>query len=83
MSESASTSEEQIKVGYSRLLFHEISPEKLKVLSDFYNATVAEYKKDNVSVQKVVNDKKGTPEQAALVLVANALLNLDEVIMKE
>jgi len=83
MMQSGATSSEQIKDGYSRVLFHEISAEKLKVMSDFYEQTLAEYKKDGDSVQKVTNDKNGKPEQAAMVLVANALLNLDETITKE
>jgi hypothetical protein len=83
MMKTGSTPEEQINAGYSRLLFHEISPEKLKVLSDFYDQSVTAYAKDAEAVQKVTNDKNGKPEQAAMVLVANALLNLDEVIMKE
>jgi hypothetical protein len=83
MLKNASTPDDQIRHGYKRVLFREISNEKLSVLRNFYNETLSTYKKDPAALQKIIKDKSTTPETAAMILVANVLLNLDEVIMKE
>lgn len=75
--------EEQIKSGYSRVLFRDISNEKLQVLNKFYHEALTAYQKDPKAVKALTKDDSATPHFASMILVANALLNLDEVIMKE
>ncbi len=72
--------EEQIRAGYRMILFDEISEVKLLALKKLYLEAVATYRRD----QKLKEDlmKGGTSEGAAMILVANALLNLDETINK-
>ena len=56
---------------------------KLTVLEGLYSEALNEYKKDKSAAVKITADKNATPELAAMTIVANALLNLDEVITKE
>jgi hypothetical protein len=53
------------------------------VLKDLYDDALKDYKEDKVAASKLTADKNATPEWAAMTIVANALLNLDEVITKE
>ena len=67
-----------------QLLFKPISPQKLQALQTLYNTAYATYTKDSEATCEIigVNTEHNNPETAALVVVANALLNLDEVITK-
>ncbi|HEY0655528.1 MAG TPA: DUF1553 domain-containing protein [Chryseosolibacter sp.] len=80
---SAKTPEEQIRAGYSQILFRDISDEKLDVLKKFYDEALATYEKNPVAVLELTKDTSALPHDAAMIMVANAMLNLDEVIMKE
>ncbi|RYZ62100.1 MAG: DUF1553 domain-containing protein, partial [Chitinophagaceae bacterium] len=75
---------EWIGNGYEQLLFKPISPQKLQALQTLYNTAYATYTKDSEATCEIigVNNEHNNPETAALVVVANALLNLDEVITK-
>jgi hypothetical protein len=83
MKEAGKNPEDQIRDGYSRILFREISPEKLQVLNKFYQEALATYRQNTAAVYELTNTKSSTPHDAAMIMVANAMLNLDEVIMKE
>ena len=74
----------QISKGYELLLFKSISPAKLNALSSLYTTAYNKYKNDPKNTCEIigVNDPHNNPETAALVIVANALLNLDEVVTK-
>lgn len=74
---------EQIGEGYRMLLFHSIADKKLEILTDLYNESVSEFKKDRSSTERLTGEKNASPELAAMTVVANAMLNLDEVITKE
>jgi hypothetical protein len=80
---SAENPKDQIKNGYAMLVFRDISDEKLDVLNRFYTDALTTYAKDKSAAVKLTQDAKATAHDAAMVMVANALLNLDEVIMKE
>lgn len=73
----------RIRSGYALLVFKDISPAKLKILENLYQDALGDYKTDVEAPAKLVNEKEATPELAAMTVVANALLNLDEVITKE
>ena len=56
----------------------------LSVLLKLYDQSLQKFKKDKDKTCEMIgeNDQHNNPETAALVVVANALLNLDEVITK-
>jgi len=74
----------QIQKGYELMMYKPISETKLKALVELYNKSVGKFKKDeNAGCEMIgVMDKHYNPETAALVVVANALLNLDEWLNK-
>jgi len=74
----------QIGKGYEMMTYKSISNGKLQVLEDLYNKAVVEFKSDDERTCEMigVNNEHNNPETAALVVVANAMLNLDEVVMK-
>jgi hypothetical protein len=83
MMANQSNPKDQIKVGYKRLLVRDISPKKLDVLFALYNKALNEYKKDTQAAITLTANKKASPQLAAMTVVANAMLNLDEVLTKE
>ncbi|HEX6891128.1 MAG TPA: hypothetical protein VF141_10545, partial [Chryseolinea sp.] len=74
---------EQIRAGYRNILIRDISDQKLDVLEGLYDDALKEYRQDKVAATKLAAERNATPELAAMTIVANALLNLDEVITKE
>jgi hypothetical protein len=75
---------EQISNGYQMMLYKKIPANRLKVFEDLYQLSLKEFKLDAKSTAAFMGNKSQTakPEDAALVMVANAMLNLDEVITK-
>jgi mono/diheme cytochrome c family protein len=70
--------------GYGITTLKTASPEKLKILENLYDTAYRRYKSDPETGCEMigVNDRHNNPETAAMVVVAGALLNLDEVITK-
>jgi hypothetical protein len=83
MMAEGSSSGERIDAGYKALTFKSIAENKLNVLNGLYNEALKKYTANEEDCKKMIADKKAQPELAAMTVVANALLNLDEVIMKE
>lgn len=83
MTQQKAEPKEQIRAGYKSILVHDIAAEKLDVLEGLYNEAIKEYKGDKLAAAKITASQRATPELAAMTIVANALLNLDEVITKE
>lgn len=79
-----SNSRSKISKGYEMILYKTIPQNRLKVFEDLYTKAFGEFNKNAVSVSAFMGDKqkKYKPEEAAMVLVASAMLNLDEVITK-
>ncbi len=75
---------QQIIRGYELATGHAITQSELAVLMDLYNKGLAKFKtdKDKTCEMIGVNDEHNDPGTAALVVVANAILNLDEVVTK-
>ncbi|MBL7739680.1 MAG: DUF1549 domain-containing protein [Chitinophagaceae bacterium] len=82
--EAGNNIQQQITKGYEWMLYKPLPQAKLRVLTELYIKTVNEFKKDAESTCEVAgfNDEHNNPNDAALVVVANAMMNLDEVIMK-
>jgi hypothetical protein len=83
MSFDSLAADASIASGYGLLLFREIPNTKLAILKQLYQDALGVYSKDSAAVHAVTKDKNGSQELAAMTVVATALLNLDEVIMKE
>ncbi|HEY9486734.1 MAG TPA: DUF1553 domain-containing protein, partial [Chryseosolibacter sp.] len=83
MMDANASAEKAIATGYRLLTFKDIPPKKLEILDELYDQALNEYEKDTAAVRAITTDDKGKQELAAMTVVANALLNLDEVVMKE
>ncbi|HLP35735.1 DUF1553 domain-containing protein [Lacibacter sp.] len=75
---------QQISKGYEQMMYKPISKEKLKALTDLYTQALQTFSKDKLKACEVIgmDSKHNNPETAALVVVMNAMLNLDEWITK-
>jgi hypothetical protein len=82
MKEKSTDINEQIRFGYRTILFKEIPERKLAILARLYNETAGN-KKDGAAISKTVNNMENTAVADPAFIVAQALLNLDEVITKE
>lgn len=74
--------EQQIKAGYKMLLVRELPEKKLEILHGLYQKALKDYRSDTTATMKLTADEN-SPQLAAMTVVANALLNLDEVLTKE
>lgn len=82
--EGGRSSVNQIKKGYELLMYKPIAPAKLQALAGLYQDALKEYKdKPKQAAELLAVNDTVKPEQAALVVVANAMLNLDEIITKD
>jgi hypothetical protein len=74
----------QIQQGYKAMMYKPITEKKLQALTNLYTTSLEEYKKNKTAASKMLGDKKknALPEDAAMVVVANAMLNLDEWVNK-
>lgn len=74
-----------ISAGYERLMLRAPNPEKMAAFTDLYLAAEDRFCEDAQAMESTVADDyktAATPRLAALTLVANALLNMDEWITK-
>ncbi len=58
------------------------APEKIQPLVSLYQKALAILQKDKPGIPKLMGEPSATPEDAAMAIVANAVLNLDEFVMK-
>ena len=77
---------DQIKKGYELATYQPINEEGIAVLEKLYQKSLNTYKKDNAAacdmLDNSMGDQKTAPEMAALTVVANSILNMDELITK-
>ncbi len=77
--------EGQIKKGYQLATYKNIQQNSLQALVKLYNNALLSFKNDPKKAVEFLGKKetdKAIPEMAALAVVANAMLNLDELLMK-
>ncbi len=75
--------EKGITKGYEKATLSPITPEKLEALKDLYEASLSEFdNKEAISGNFFTLKEPPTPKQAALTVVANAIMNLDEFLSK-
>src|SRR5579871_2605849 len=82
--EAGSNVEREISRGYELALNKNISPTKLQALKKLYDEAYDKMKDDKDKTCEMIGEmnENDNPETAALVVVANAMLNLDELITK-
>ncbi len=72
-----------IRYGYEKATYSKISPEKLEILKQLYKTALAEFKNAGESNKAFQNFGMETNAQlAAMTVVANAIMNLDEFLSK-
>jgi hypothetical protein len=76
----------QIQKGYEMMMYKPISPIRQKALVDLYTTALNKFKKDKKARQAIVGlkelEKGSNAETAAMVIVAGAMLNMDEWLNK-
>ncbi len=75
---------QKISKGYEWMLFKQIPEAKLNVFVNLYNKALNEFKNDKVRTCEMIGlmNEHNNAETAAMVVVANAMLNLDEIVTK-
>lgn len=73
-----------IAFGYQKLMLHPITPNKQRALQNLYDQALSNFKSNPTDLSKfyTLEGEKPTPEKAAMTIVANAMLNLDEFLTK-
>ena len=75
--------DESISEGYEKATYSKITPEKLDVLKELYQKSLNEFESNKEAVgQFLYFDGNPNPNLAALTVVANAIMNLDEFLTK-
>jgi hypothetical protein len=82
--ESGSDVQQQIKGGYLRATNHTISITSLEALLKLYNSAFSQFNNNPEKTCEMLGgmSRENRPETAALTVVANAILKLDEVLTK-
>jgi len=82
--ETSKNVNDQIKRGYELATGHAIDEKDLSILEDLYKNALEKFDRDKDKTCEMigVNDEHNNPETAALIVVTNAILNLDEVVTK-
>lgn len=72
----------QIGKGYELAMYKPPSPEKIWVLEKLYNNALQRFRADEIKMKAMAGNKKQDAATAALVVVAGAMMNLDEFITR-
>lgn len=82
--EAGNSVTKQISTGYKLATNHAINDRQIKALKNLYNAAYNKFKNDPVKTCEMIGEMRNdtNAETAALTVVANAILNLDEVVTK-
>ena len=72
-----------ISKGFEWATLHPIDEKSLRTLTGLYNTALEAYKRTPAKSKQILGEtSEPNPEMAALTIVANAILNLDEVVTK-
>jgi hypothetical protein len=88
MEKSGSKLEDQLRQGYELAVFKSPSAAKLAIIQDLYIKANRHYEANPTELAAFLGERNSaeSPDKvhkAALVVVANAIMNLDEFVMKE
>ncbi len=75
---------QQIKTGFKLATYHDIDDKSLAALTNLYNTAYSQFKNDADKTCEMIGGMgiHTNAQTAALAIVANAILNLDEVVTK-
>ena len=79
------TVQDQLSAGYAYVMLRKPAPAKLVLLQTFYTDALRRYRHQPKQAALALGEKtplSDSPHRAALMLTANAILNLDEVLTK-
>ena len=73
-----------IRKGYSAVLYHDIGDGSLAALQHLYDVSLNRFRQNAKKTSEIVgmDETHNNPGTAAMIVVANAILNLDEVITR-
>ncbi len=74
------TPDKKLTFAYQKVMCRPPSEEKLKTLMELYEDMKIQYGMDPEAAEELAGEKD--PEKAAMIIVANTLLNMDEFIVK-
>lgn len=77
------TPEQRIQAAFRRIMLRDLAPKRVAILARLYRTTENHYRQHPDEAQKLLARTDATPQEAALTVTANTMLNLDEVITKE
>ncbi|MDW3651282.1 MAG: DUF1553 domain-containing protein [Bacteroidia bacterium] len=79
-----SSLEEKISIAYMRAVGRAIPADKLKVFGDLYEASKENYEQDEEEAKELLGEweNEEVAHAAAMVMLANAMFNLDEFLTK-
>ena len=82
--EAGNDPRKEIARGFELILYQHVGENKIRILLDLYQEALTRFRKDAGAIKEIDggSGSAGTPETAAMIVVANAMLNLDEVITK-
>jgi hypothetical protein len=74
----------EISLGYERMMFKPITPARLTALEKLYGESLNHFRNEKDKTCEMIGEmnEHNNPETAALVVVTNAMLNMDEWITK-
>lgn len=75
---------DKIATGYYKMFYKTISKQKLDALHELYNKAFTEFERNKTATNELMGDKNkmALPQDAAMTVVANAMMNLDEWVNK-
>jgi len=84
MMEKTNGPNQQISKGFKLATYKDIDGKSLDALLKLYNTAFTQFNTDGSKVEKIIGYKSESANAAtaALIVVANAMLNLDEVVTK-
>ena len=84
MNEKGTDIQANISKGYEIMFYKPITATRLNALVDLYQKSLAHFRKDEMATCEMIGivNEHNNPETAALVVVANAMMNLDEWVNK-
>jgi hypothetical protein len=77
--------QKQLAKGYELMTYRPLTREKQEVFLELYNQALKEFKSSEEKTRQLIGEdsrEHNNPGTAALVVVANAMMNLDEVVTK-
>ncbi len=85
----ANTNEERIKLAFRRATYRDPSEKEFKILVDLFNTRLDKYKTDANAAKQMATQPLGPlpleldmPTTAALTVICNVILNMDEVVIR-